>query len=72
MLGIQRAAACCCMLCCHLQIRDLYMTFRNFKARIADFLRFRWVAGSCAAIAGCRSRAVVLVVLIIACRVEML
>lgn len=24
-----------------LQIRDLYMTFRNFKARIADFLRFR-------------------------------
>lgn len=26
-----------------LQIRDLYMTFRNFKARIADFLRFRCV-----------------------------
>lgn len=24
-------------------IRDLYMTFRNFKARIADFLRFRQV-----------------------------
>jgi E3 ubiquitin-protein ligase synoviolin len=27
----------------HVQIRDLYMTFRNFRNRIADFLRFRQV-----------------------------
>lgn len=26
-----------------LQIRDLYMTFRNFRNRITDFLRFRQV-----------------------------
>lgn len=35
------ARCCCCSL--PLQIRDLYMTFRNFRNRITDFLRFRQV-----------------------------
>ena len=32
-----------CVCVCWIQIRDLYSTFRNFRNRITDFLRFRQV-----------------------------
>jgi E3 ubiquitin-protein ligase synoviolin len=36
-------AAAFCLVPYQHQIRDLYMTFRNFRNRITDFLRFRQV-----------------------------
>ena len=30
----------------HVQLRDLYWTFRNFRARVADFLRYRRVTAN--------------------------
>ena len=38
-----------------LQVRDLYMTFRNFRNRLADFVRFRQVGQDCLLICANRS-----------------